>query len=435
MSRMFNEANDFNQSIGSWDVGKVTDMYEMFHYARSFNQDLSNWCVYQISSKPVGFESNSPLNSANLPQWGTCNSPSRISYNSGKCYKCDSVAFGTFLGPLNDSVTVVNRIMLDSIIQGGFATKNLCLSKMTDLSFLFHNNSSFNDTVSRWDLSNVTTVESMFEGATAFNQPIANWNVSNVTDMTRMFQGAVEFNQDLSQWCVVSIYTSPVGFSEYSPLLAQFEPIWGSCFNGAKLLSNGCLQCDSLSVGEYFIHKGDSIEVVDRNRLDQLIAAQGDLTKVCVSHVIDMRNVLRGQGWFNQDISSWDVSNVTNMNRMFKKASSFNQDISNWDVGNVNRMTEMFYNATAFNQDLSDWCVRAFQYNAPPNFALNGALISSHYPQWGNCPQDFDNITTLATRAFLDSKGCIDCSALNIADYFEIGGDTLLVVDRTITIL
>ena len=165
---------------------------------------------------------------------------------------------------------------------------------------------------------------------------------------------------------------------------------------------------------------GDTMLVVDRPMLDSMIAGGYDVTKACVSHVTDMRNLLRGQGWFNQDISSWDVSNVTNMSRMFKKASAFNQDISNWDVGNVNRMTEMFYDATGFNQDLSDWCVRAFQYNAPPNFALNGALITDHYPRWGNCPQDFDNITTLATGAFLDSNGCIDCSALNIGDYFEI---------------
>ncbi|MDC1022593.1 BspA family leucine-rich repeat surface protein, partial [Schleiferiaceae bacterium] len=113
-----------------------------------------------------------------------------------------------------------------------------------------------------------------------------------------------------------------------------------------------------------------------------------------------------------------------------KEAVSFNGAIDHWNVENVTRMTEMFSSATAFNQDLSDWCVRAFQYQPPTNFALNAPLVAAHYPRWGNCPQDFDNVTTLATGAFMNSTGCVDCSALNIGDYFEIGGDTLLVVDR-----
>ncbi|MDC1021969.1 BspA family leucine-rich repeat surface protein [Schleiferiaceae bacterium] len=244
--------------------------------------------------------------------------------------------------------------------------------------------------------------------------------------------------------------------------------------------TNTCIKCDSLNIGDFFLVDGDSIEVVDRTRLLAIVAAQGDLTKVCVSHVTDMKNILRGATWFNQDISRWDVSNVTNMNSMFFKNRKFNQDISAWDVSsvtnmlgmfsrcdsfnqnlntwdvsavtnmnrmfkeavsfngaiaqwnveNVTRMTEMFSSATAFNQDLSDWCVRAFQYQPPVNFALNSALVADHYPRWGNCPQDFDNVTSLATGAFMNSAGCVDCSALNIGDYFELGGDTLLVVDR-----
>ena len=220
-----------------------------------------------------------------------------------------------------------------------------------------------------------------------------------------------------------------MSFSEYAPLFVEYEPHWGLC-SQASLDNNGCLECDSLSVGDFFVYKGDSIEVVDRQRLDQLIALKSDLTKVCVSHVTTMKNLFRGQVGFNQNISSWDVSNVTNMNRMFKKASNFNQDIGKWDVSNVNRMNSMFESSTAFNRDLSQWCVRAFQYQPPVNFALNSALIASHYPRWGNCPQDFDNVTSLATGAFINSAGCVDCSALNIGDYFELGGDTLLVVDR-----
>ena len=263
---------------------------------------------------------------------------------------------------------------------------------------------------------------------------------------------------------------------------------WNSCSScaptlpaGVTLDANGCIECDSLNVGDFFVLNGDTMEVVDKPRLLAIVAAQGDLSKVCVSHITDMKNALRGyttnnydishwdvsnvtnmnsmffknrqfnqdiSSWntsnvtntigmftrcdsFNQDLNTWDMSQVTNMNRMFKEATSFNGAIANWDVENVVRMAEMFSGATSFNQDLSDWCVRAFQYNPPINFALNAtAFLPVHYPRWGNCPQDFDNVTSLATGAFVNANGCVDCSALNIGDYFELNGDTLLVVDR-----
>ena len=42
----------------------------------------------------------------------------------------------------------------------------------------------------------------MFVGATLFNQPIGNWNVSKVTDMSNMFHGDSAFNPDISAWNV-----------------------------------------------------------------------------------------------------------------------------------------------------------------------------------------------------------------------------------------
>jgi surface protein len=43
---MFKRATTFNQDIGDWDVGKVTDMSGMFIGADAFNQDIDRWNVY-----------------------------------------------------------------------------------------------------------------------------------------------------------------------------------------------------------------------------------------------------------------------------------------------------------------------------------------------------------------------------------------------------
>jgi surface protein len=45
MSWMFKRATTFNQDIGDWDVGKVTDMSGMFIGADAFNQDIGRWNV------------------------------------------------------------------------------------------------------------------------------------------------------------------------------------------------------------------------------------------------------------------------------------------------------------------------------------------------------------------------------------------------------
>ena len=40
-----------------------------------------------------------------------------------------------------------------------------------------------------------------------FNQPLSKWNVSGVVSMDGMFHGAVSFNQSLSEWNVAELVT------------------------------------------------------------------------------------------------------------------------------------------------------------------------------------------------------------------------------------
>ena len=40
----------------------------------------------------------------------------------------------------------------------------------------------------------------MFRDASSFNSSISNWNVSSVTSMNQMFEGATDFAQNLCLW-------------------------------------------------------------------------------------------------------------------------------------------------------------------------------------------------------------------------------------------
>ena len=75
-----------------------------------------------------------------------------------------------------------------------------CTSGITDMDWLFANNTSFNEDISSWDVSSVTNMSNMFLNAESFNQPLNNWDVSNVANMSDMLFFATNFNQDLSEW-------------------------------------------------------------------------------------------------------------------------------------------------------------------------------------------------------------------------------------------
>jgi surface protein len=83
---------------------------------------------------------------------------------------------------------------------------------------------------------------------------------------------------------------------------------------------------------------------------------------------------------------------------MFLNATSFNQPLDNWDVSQVTNMSFMFSNASSFNQDISVWCVEQIPAE-PTDFALNTALQTSFFPDWGAVCEPLsineDNFTTL----------------------------------------
>jgi hypothetical protein len=98
---------------------------------------------------------------------------------------------------------VADRELVITRIRKFSDASNLCVSLITDMSYLFQYEPFFNDRIDNWDVSNVTNMKGMFYW-TIFNQPIGNWDVSKVTNMEGMFYSS-DFNKDICNWNVSKV--------------------------------------------------------------------------------------------------------------------------------------------------------------------------------------------------------------------------------------
>jgi surface protein len=256
------------------------------------------------------------------------NNPIYLADNGITIKACDDANVGD-TGVINGiTYTVVDEAMLREMVENEQDVTKLATTKVTDMKFMFYENSTFNQPIGNWDVSNVTNMAYMFRDnsptGSTFNQPIGNWDVSNVTDMKFMFDNST-FNQPIGNWDVSSVtymaymfynstFNQPIGNWDVSNVTSMASMFYNSTFNQP--------------IGNWD-----------------------------VSNVTNMGGMFTIATSFNQPIGNWDVSNVTYTSGMFAIATSFNQPIGNWDVSNVTNMAYMFGDATSYNQDLSSWSV------------------------------------------------------------------------------
>ena|GEM_PF-2336674 len=299
--------------------------------------------------------------------------------NSKGCLECDKYAVGDTFKLQGTNYIVADSDMLLAALANGEDLSKYCTSKVTDMSSIFKDATSFNQDIGSWDVSNVTDMGNMFWGATSFNQDIGNWDVSNVTNMKNIFAEVPPFNQDIGSWDVSSV-TNMGGMFYYANSFNQDIGSWDVSSVTTMLYMFGSAPSFNQNIGSW-----DVSNVTDMKNMFKLATSfNQDIGSWNVSKATNMYGMFYGTP-FNQDIGSWDVSSVNNMTDMFQAAASFNQDIGSWNVSKVTSMIYMFQRATSFNQDLTQWCVSNFS-SIPSNFSINSGLTPANHPVWGTCP-------------------------------------------------
>ena len=203
--------------------------------------------------------------------------------------------------------TVVNDAMLRDMVANGEDVTKVATTKVTDMSQLFKDAISFNQSIGNWDVYNVETFAYMFWGATSFNQPIGDWGFGYCENFKGMFHEATSFNQDISSWVVGS----------YAPGVQSRTDVSFMFWNATSF--------------------------------------NQDISSWPVLRINKMHGMFWGATSFNQPLGNWNLrgqqglyDGVYDVRKMFKNATSFNQDLSSWDTSNVDYCEEFSYGATSW---------------------------------------------------------------------------------------
>jgi surface protein len=322
MTNIFNQANAFNQPLGSWDVSSVVSMDGMFAGASAFNQPIGSWDVSNVIDMSYMFVSAWAFNQP-LETWD--------------------------------------------------------VSKVTNMGDMFAKADAFNQPIGSWDVSNVTDMRGMFALATAFNQPIGSWNVSQVTDMSYMFINAWAFNQPIGDWDVSNVtsmwamFRSDNNFIQHRAT-AFNQPI-GS-WNVSKVTNMGDMFAKTAAFNQP-IGSWNVSNVTDMRGMFALATAFNQpIGSWDVSNVINMNAMFALATAFNQPIGSWDVSQVEEMDSMFAYSglSTANYDATLIGWSTITSTETALKPNVFFDASTSKYCngalARSILTSAPNNWTI-----------------------------------------------------------------
>lgn len=217
---MFQNCDEFNKDLSTWDVSNVTDMGYMFEGCIAFDMPLNTWDVSGVTNMQGMFKGCEAFN-GDISSWNVSNVTDMSYMFMGCSYFNIAISNWKPLNATNMAHMFDGCEVFDQLIS------QWKTPKVEDMSYMLNNCNIYNRAMSAWDVSNVTNMQGMFKECYLFNKTLALWNVSNVTDMSRMFEWCDTYNQNLSTWKPTKIMTKPVDFDKNATAWTRAKPTWG----------------------------------------------------------------------------------------------------------------------------------------------------------------------------------------------------------------
>ena len=178
MDNMFLNCSGFNQPIGNWDTSNVTRMNNMFRNCDSFNQPIGNWDTSSVTTMREMFDHTA----------------------NGRRMAIDQDIGSWDVSRVQDFYSFMRAYRLDGIFNNGGSPS-----------------------ISGWDTSSATNMQYMFHRQTAFDQSLAGWDVSSVTSASNFMHNCTlstaNYDSTLGGWSSQSVQNGVnihFGNSQYS---------------------------------------------------------------------------------------------------------------------------------------------------------------------------------------------------------------------------
>jgi surface protein len=214
MTRLFKNAESFNEALNKWNVRNVKKIPEMFAGCKQFNKPLDNWDTSNVNDMRGVFAETEIFNQP-LDKWNV----SKVTNMTAMFHK--SKAFNSPINNWNVSnVRNMNAMFYVSKFNQPLYKWNT--SNVNDMEGMFAF-CEFNHPIESWNVSNVTNMEAMFSEAVNFDQSLNDWKVDNVTNMYGMFSGAIKFNQPLYKWNVRPQVNTRLMFNKCDNYVKKFK--------------------------------------------------------------------------------------------------------------------------------------------------------------------------------------------------------------------
>ena len=289
---MFQNAVEFNQDIGSWDVRKVNNLKSTFDGALAFNGNIGDWDVSSAERMMALFQ-NAPAFNQDIGSW-------------------DVRKVGTAHPKIADNEFGGN---FHRTFEGAYAFAAV--------------------DISRWDISGIT-----YDDGSGFDRMFGTQQGK---------KGCVINQTDETSCQPPDTAKGPLSDCTRAKLHQQWNrfPLWRKVQRYAFFKDTSCAISQSTIKQAVADWVQDPVAAKARVGL-----GIGDWD---TSTVTSMDGLFQGLADFNADLSRWDTRNVVSMRSMFAGATSFNSAVAGWEVDKVTDASNAFKGASSFSQNLTLW--------------------------------------------------------------------------------